>query len=143
MAGCASITAIAMNAASQAVAAAIFAGLELRAVQAGLKKCHSGTFDQFLGKHEEMLGFTRRTAFRYTALADGVKAKLKAQAPELDRLLSFAPSQMTDSQAKKWLEAVHKSVDGASLSDLYEDYEITRKAHGASLKDRRPGSGRR
>jgi len=46
-----------MNAANQAVAAAIFAGLELRAVQANLKKYSKCTFEEFLDEHLDVLGF--------------------------------------------------------------------------------------
>jgi hypothetical protein len=126
---------IAMNAANQAVAAAIFAGLELKAVQKNLRNCHSGSkdsagkllnFEEWLSANEQLLGFSVRTAFRYLKLADGIKSKLKDQAPELDRLLSFAPSQMSATQAKALLQALHKSVDGESLNDLYLDFGIVK-----------------
>lgn len=119
---------IAMNAAHQATAAAIFAGLELRAIQADLKKSRTGeTFEQWLSNHAELLGFTRATAFRYTALADQIKNKLlSGRDASLDRLLSLAPSQMNPHQAKLLLQTVNKSVDGAPLTELYIDYGIVK-----------------
>jgi len=119
---------LAMVSANQAVAAAIFAGLELRAVQSDLKKSATGgTFDDWLDKHQETLCFSRRTAFRYTGLADKIKNKLLAKRdPSLDRLLSLAPSEMTAPQAKLLLQTLHKSVDGESLTALYQDFGIVK-----------------
>jgi hypothetical protein len=121
---------IAMNAANQATAAAIFAGLELRAIQADLRKSATGgTFDDWLDRNQRGLGFARRTAFRYTALADRIKNKLlAARDASLGRLLSLAPSQLSEAQAKLLLQSLRKSVGGVPLGELYLDYGIVKPA---------------
>jgi hypothetical protein len=134
---------LAMNSAAQTTCAAAMVGLELQKVKVALKKSATGgTFDDWLEQHEEQIGFSRRTAFRYTALAENLKSKLlKSQDHSVVVLIGKAPSDLNDRQVKTLLLAMHKSVDGQSLSELYEDFGITRKAHGASLKDKGSSSG--
>ena len=113
----------------QSIAAAIFTGLELLATQADLKKCNSCTFEDWMEKHECELGFSRRTAFHYTKLAKGMKARVG----DVEPLLSFAPSDLKPEQQKRLLKAVHKSVDGETLNELYQDFGIIKKKHGHGL----------
>ena len=121
---------LAMNGANQTVAAAIFAGLELLSVQQMLKAAKDAPpviFLQWFEQNENQLGFSLSTKDRYMRLASGIKPKLKAAHPELDRLLSLAPSQMNDAQALTLMKALHKSVDGESLTELYEDFGIVKE----------------
>jgi hypothetical protein len=70
------------------------------------------------------LGFHRGTAFRYTKLAAGLKNRLHDV--HLAPLLSLAPSELNPEQQKRLLKALHKSVDGDSLSELYLDFGVTK-----------------
>ncbi len=51
----------------------------------------------------------------------------------IEPLLSFAPSELNPEQQKRLLSAVHKSVDGETLSELYLDLGIVKKKHGHGL----------
>jgi len=131
---------LAMNSAAQAVCAAAMVGLELQKVKLGLKKSASGcTFDQWLEENDDKVGFARRTAFKYMALAENLKSKLlKSQDKSVVGLIGHAPSDLNERQMKTLLLAMNKSVDGQSLSDLYEDFGITRKHHA---QPKRLGNG--
>jgi len=119
---------LAMNSAAQTTCAAAMVGLELQKVKVALKKNDTGVvFGKWLEDHESDIGFTTRTAQRYMALAENLKSKLlKSQDNSVIALIGKAPSDLNDRQVKTLLLAIHKSVDGQSLSELYEDFGITR-----------------
>ena len=104
---------------------AILCGLELLAVQKQLKSASGCTFEQWLSNHQEALGFSRRTVFKYTCLAEHAKAKLQDKSTLL--LMDSAPGSLTTGAREKLLSALHKSVDGQSLTELYEELGIARR----------------
>ena len=96
----------AMMAGLQSIAAAIFTGLELLAVQEELKKCTTCTnvsggkllsYDEWLDTHLGELGFSRRTAYKYAKLAKGQRKRMEGIEP----LISFAPSALAPEQQKR------------------------------------------
>jgi hypothetical protein len=115
------------------VTAAALAGLELLALQKEFKKSASGCgWLDLLSNRQEEFGFAERTAQKYMRLAQALKSKLlKAEDGRVLALLDKAPSAMSDKEGTILCEAVRKSVDGESLSGLYEELGITRKQHKA------------
>ena len=131
---------IAKRAGEQMATAAVCAGLELLALQKELKRTDTSvSFEQFLTNRAEDLGFGARTGFRYTALASSLKSKLlKTMDGRIVALLDRAPSAMSEREAEILGAAVRKSIEGASLSELYEELGITRRKHAPPVHDHQP-----
>lgn len=127
---------LAMNSAAQTACAAAMAGLELQKVKVLLKKSATGcTFDQWMEANQERLEFSRKTAYNYIRLAENLKGKLlKREEQSVVALLEKAPSELNDAQTKRLLQAMHKSTDGASLNELYQDFGIVRLPHKAPAR---------
>ena len=115
---------ITKQAGQMAIAAALHAGMEL--FQA--KLAHPGTFEQWIEANCE---FDRRTAYRYLQLVQ--------QALGADDLPKLA-----DSSAKKRDAAIEEfsaQTDAQTLTELYADFGIVRKAP-SKMGGRREGAGR-
>jgi hypothetical protein len=119
------------SAAQMAVAAAK-CGLELKAIK---RECGHGGWEPFFESHFAGEGLSLRTAQRYIALADGLKSKaLKNDTVSFLPLLDTAPSALTQAQQKTLTKEVGKLTDGATLSDLYQDFGIVKKPQGSGAK---------
>jgi len=118
------------SAAQMAVAAGM-AGLELRSLK---KDVGHGPWEDwfeanFAGK------MSLRTAQRYMALADGLKGKtLKNDTVSFLPLLDSAPSKLSEPERKKLEKVITKSADGATVSELYEEFGIVKRPRGAGAK---------
>ncbi len=95
---------------------------------------------------EDNCEFNIRTAQRYIALAMNVKEKaLKASfKTNLDSFLELlqTPAQnLSAAQQIQLLQSVHKLTDGATISQLYLDFGITKKPQGSAGKGGDLGGG--
>ncbi len=119
------------SAAQMAVATAL-AGLELKALK---KELGHGNWEDYFADHLARHGLSDRTARRYMALADGLKNKaLKSDTVAVLELLDTAPSELKPAEQAKLTKAVAKVIDGATLSELYQDMGIAKKPQGAAAK---------
>ena len=107
-----------------AIRAAMAAGLELAKVQA---EKPGNLFDRWI---EANCSFTRRTAFRYLAVAR------KALEGRVDALL-----EGSDDERKAAIDEATDEADSKSLTELYIDLGIVKKTP-SNLGGARPGAGR-
>ncbi|ACB76673.1 hypothetical protein [Opitutus terrae] len=121
-----------MTSAAQMAAAAVIAGLELKALK---KECGHGNWEEFFASALQQHGLKLRTAQNYMALADGLKSKaLKTQPDAFLKLLDSAPSELSKADQQKLTKAVGKVTDGKALSELYQDFGIVKKPQGSGAK---------
>lgn len=119
------------SAAQMAIAAAK-CGLELKAIK---KECGHGPWVDFFENHFQEHGLSLRTAQKYMALADGLKGKaLKNESGAFLALLDSPPSKLTEAESKKLTKDLGKVTDGATLSELYQDFGLVKRPQGAGAK---------
>ncbi len=119
------------SAAQMAIAAAK-CGLELKALK---KECGHGIWEEFFARNFAQHGMTIRTAQRYIGLADGLKGKaLKNDTGSFLALLDSPPSKLTQAESQKLTKEMGKVTDGATLSELYQDFGIVKKPQGSGAK---------
>jgi|GEM_PF-5026903 len=124
--------ATATGAASQMAVAAAKCGLELKAIK---KELGTGNWVPWFEAHLEKAGLTLRTGQRYMALADGLKGKaLRNDNVSFLALLDSAPSKLSQAEQKTLTKEVSKITDGKALSELYQDFGISKKPQGAGAK---------
>ena len=107
------------------IAAAIAAGVELEMAMAELP---AGQFEQFVAAQCE---FGRRTAYHYRAAARAVLGEA------LDQLI-----ETSNDRRRQAVEAAASSIDSATLTDLYVEAGIVKRAP-SHMGGRRPGAGRK
>lgn len=124
----------AQTAAAQATGYAILCGLELARIRSEISRpgkrsdlaTHvSSGWEKWV---EENCEFNIRTAQRYMAVAEGVKGRI-AQATasrHLTNILDLAPSALAGAQREQLLKTVSKVTEGATLTQLYLDFGITK-----------------
>lgn len=123
---------IVLASAAQMAVAAAKAGLEFKAIKKTLGHSNWEPFFQ----HHFAKSITLRTAQRYMALADGLKGKALKNDTGVSflPLLEQAPSKLSEKDQEKLTKAVSKMTDGATLSELYQDFGIVKKPQGAGAK---------
>lgn len=68
-------------------------------------------------------------------LAEGLKSKaLKTESDSLLALLECPPSQLSDAETKRLTNVVSKMTDGATLSELYQEFGIVKRPQGYGAK---------
>jgi hypothetical protein len=120
----------AMFSTAQAACWIVMAGAELRRCKKTMK--HGG-WEKWVETHCE---FSDRTAQKYMQLAEHVKDKAlrdssKANAGSFLELLEKPAATLTEGEQLTLLKAVHGLTDGATVSELYEDFGIVKR-----MKDR-------
>lgn len=126
----------AMLSAAQSACWLVFAGVELKRQK---REVGHGKWEAWV---EENCEYGDRTARKYMDLAEGVKDKLlKAAAkrnPDSDlnagevlALMQKPAGELLDGEQLTLLKAVHHLTDGATVSELYQDFGITK-----TMKDR-------
>lgn len=124
----------AKNSAAQMAVYAVLAGLELARIKEALPH---GTFTEFV---EGQLEINERTARRYMSLADRVKNKaLKTDTVSVLALLDSAPSNLNKADSEQLQKLVHKVTDGASVSQLYQEFGIAKVPQGSATTGGGPG----
>jgi hypothetical protein len=111
------------RAAGHMVVASILAGMDLRHIQRKLKKSASGcTFKEWLAAHEDELGFCERTAFKYLAVAKGMRDLMDwaNRGRIVVELFDRAPSSLDSGEMKSLVSALAQSINGRSLTEMYE-----------------------
>lgn len=124
---------IVLTSAAQMAVAAAKAGLEFKALK---KDVGHGAWEEYFAQHFDGQGITLRTAQNYMRLADGLKSKALKNATGVSflKLLDTAPSELSKDNQEKLTKAVAKMTDGASLTDLYKEMGIVKKAQGSGAK---------
>jgi hypothetical protein len=121
-----------ISSAVQGVCWLAMAGLQLAEEK---KKLEHGEWEPWVEKN---CAFTLRTAQRYMALADGVKARaLKNDSGVVFRLLEKAPAELDDKERGQLFGAVKKLTDGETVAELYAEFGITKKKAAAGLKGKK------
>jgi len=134
----------AMMSTAQAACWIVLAGFELQKIRkevarpgkrSDLANAGAGGWEKWV---EDNCEFGPRTAQKYMAVADGVKSKaLKAAKDNVDeflKLLSVPAPELNSDQQKTLLQSVHKLTDGATIQQLYLDFEICKKPQGSGAK---------
>lgn len=119
------------SAAQMAVSAAL-CGLELKAIK---KEIGHGGWGNFFDTHFAGHGLSERTGRNYIALAEGLKSKTLKSATVADlKLLEAAPSTLSAAQQQTLAKHVGRLTDGATLTELYQDYGIVKRPQGHGAK---------
>lgn len=90
-------------------------------------------------------GISDDTARNWMAMADKLKSKWK-KLPIKDRLsalMTVAPSQWQETDAKLISDAVHKATDGRTQLEFMWELGIAKKPQGSGARGRKPGEGGR